>query len=333
MKSVFGFAMTLWGAALAGMLAQAPAALPPATDTTAPNIPGVVKGGTKVLVVKDGFQGTEGPIVMSDGSLVFTEQQASRITKIDKDGNVSTYLEKANVSSGLAYDPKGRLISVQRGRDGEGKAQVGVLAPTNAMLVDNFEGQPFKMPNDLVADKKGGVYFTDSGLPLQGQPTAPREGRALYYLKPDNQLIRLDNQIDFPNGVVLSPDEKVVYANSLEGEWIFAYDVQPDGSVRNKRNFARLEAAHRPEGNTDPGFRTYGADGLAVDGAGRLYVATQIGVQVFSPQGQHLGTIPTSRPAQNVVFAGTDRKTLYVVGRGAVYKIAMQAQGYMGRAK
>ena len=76
-----------------------------------------------------------------------------------------------------------------------------------------------------------------------------------------------------------------------------------------------------------------GADGLTIDGQGRVYVAASNGVQVFTPQGQHLGTIPTPRPPQNVAFAGADKKTLYIVGRGAVSKVQMLAEGFKGRAK
>ena len=92
---------------------QAPA--PPATDTVAPDIPGAVKAGTKVIVIKDDFQGTEGPIALPDGTVAFTEGGANRITRIDKDGKVSVYLENTNGSNALAFDSKGRLISVQRG--------------------------------------------------------------------------------------------------------------------------------------------------------------------------------------------------------------------------
>ena len=76
--------------------APAPASLPPATDTVAPEIAGVVKGGTKVQVIKTGLTtGTEGPIALNDGSgaVLFTEQQADRVSKIDKDGNVTPFLE------------------------------------------------------------------------------------------------------------------------------------------------------------------------------------------------------------------------------------------------
>src|SRR5829696_2513544 len=80
----------------------------PPTETVAPDIPGVVKGGTKVQVIKFGFQGTEGPIGLPDGSLIFTETQANRITRIDKDTNAtSTFLENTNGSNGLGWDVKG----------------------------------------------------------------------------------------------------------------------------------------------------------------------------------------------------------------------------------
>ena len=73
--------------------------------------------------------------------------------------------------------------------------------------------------------------------------------------------------------------------------------------------------------------------GLAIDNEGRLYVAASNGVQVFTSQGQHLGTIPTPRPPHNLAFAGTDKKTLYIVGRGVVSKVRMTADGFKGRPK
>src|SRR5690242_14324038 len=91
--------------------AQTPAPQAPPTDTVAPDIAGVVRGGTKVQVIKDGFQGTEGPIALPDGSVIFTETNASRITKIDKDDKISTFLDNTNGSNALAFDGKGRLIS------------------------------------------------------------------------------------------------------------------------------------------------------------------------------------------------------------------------------
>ena len=149
-------------------LAQAPAQppLPPATDTVAPDIPGVVAGGTKVQVIKDGFVGTEGPIPLPDGTIIFTHPGQSRITKIDKDGSTSPFLENTNGSNGLAFDSKGRLISAQA-------TGIGILYPKGSekTLLDSCAGKRFGRPNDVVVDKKGGVYFTD---PVGFGPDAPK---------------------------------------------------------------------------------------------------------------------------------------------------------------
>jgi gluconolactonase len=131
--------------------------------------------------------------------------------------------------------------------------------------------------------------------------------------------------VERPNGVTLSKNEKILYATNRE--FLMAFDVQPDGSLRNPRTFVELVGLTKAPDGTPQG----GADGLIIDDAGRLYAATGPGVQVFSPQGKHLGTIPIPLAPQNIAFAGPDSRTLYVVGRGAAYKIAMQAQGIKNR--
>ena len=196
------------------------------------------------------------------------------------------------------------------------------------MLTDNYEGTPYARPNDLTVDKKGGVYFSDAGLNPDQNPPPPPMPLAVYYINPAGKTIRVAEGITRPNGVLLSRDEKILYVNDTNGEYLLAFDVQDDGTLRNRRNFAKYEGVTRT-----PQRVTSGADGLAIDSQGRVYVCTQAGIQVFSPQGQHLGTIPLSRPPQNMAFAGPDKKTLYVVGRGAAYKIQMLAQGFKGRAK
>jgi sugar lactone lactonase YvrE len=316
----------LTGARLTG--GQTPQA--PATDTVAPAIPGVVAAGTKVQVIKSGFEGTEGPIGMPDGSLIFTETQANRITRIDANGNTSTFLENTNGSNGLAFDAKGRLVSVQTV---PGQTKIGVIYPkgSEATLADSFDGSPFGRPNDLVVDRKGGVYFTEPG-PNPQQAAAGSSTTlppAVYYVPPRGKAIKIADGIERPNGIMLSRDEKTLYVNNSNGEYLLAFDVKPDGTVGNRRNFAKYESGSK----NAAGVFTSGADGLAIDSEGRLYVAASTGVQVFSPKGEHLGTIPLSRAPQNLAFAGPDKKTLYVVGRGSAFKIQMQAQGYQGRAK
>jgi gluconolactonase len=297
---------------------------PPAAETIAPAIAGVVAAGTKVVLIKDGFDGTEGPIAHPDGSLLFTETNASRIVRIDRDDNVTTFLENTNGSNGLAFDSKGRLISVQTT---PGRTRVGVILPkgSEALLADGFEGRP----NDLVINKNGGAYFTvPSALaPKPGTPP-PAHVPLVYYIPPGGKMMKVAEGIEFPNGVLLSRDERVLYVNNTRGEYMLAHDVQPDGTLTNRRNFGRYEGVTK----TETGVAS-GADGLAIDSEGRIYAATTVGVQVFGPDGKHLGTIPSSRPMQNLAFAGPDKKTLYVVGRGGAFKIQMLSQGFTGRAK
>lgn len=296
------------------------AAQPPPTDTVAPDIPGVVKGGAKIQVIKDGFEDTEGPIALPDGSLIFTETRASRLTKIDKDGRTSTFLESTNGSNGLAFDSKGRLYSVQTT---PGAMKVGIIYPKGSerVLTDNFEGKPYNRPNDLVVDRNGGVYFTD--FAFQAPPPPGSMPAAIYYIPPGGKVTRVAEN-DRPNGIELSPDEQTLYVNT-NGEYLLAFDIQKDGRLGPARNFGKYQGI--APGQTPRG------DGLAVDSDGRVYAATTAGVQVFGPKGQYLGTMTLSRVPQNLAFAGQDKKTLYIVGRGVAFKVQMLARGYKGRAK
>jgi len=303
---------------------QAPA--PPATETVTPDIAGVARAGTRVIVIKDDLQATEGPIALPDGTLAFTEAGANRISRIDKDDKVAAYYENANASNALGFDSKGRMISVQRGT----APQIGFVGRNGSegTLANDFEGNP----NDLVVARNDGVYFTvptarpqAPGAAAPSTPFVP----AVYYIAPNSgKSIKVAEGITNPNGIQMSPDERTVYVNDTRGEYLIAMDVQPNGLLGPKRNFAKYEGVQK----TETGVAS-GADGLAVDADGRVYTATSIGVQVFSPQGQHLGTIPLSRSPQNLAFAGPDKKTLYIVGRNAAWKVQLLASGYKGRAK
>lgn len=301
---------------------------PPVADTVAPDIPNVVAGGTKVTLVKDGFQNAQGAVAAPDGSLLFTERSANRIMKLDKDGNVTSYMEATGQANGITFDSKGRLIAVQFE-----PARVSVLAPTKSTLTEKIDGHAFGQPKDLIVDKKGGVYFTDIlGIFAEGV------GPGVYYVKPDGQTtVKITGEIPRPSGVTLSPDEKTLYVIDSLGTFVKQFDVQPDGTARNGRNFSEI-FDRRPAHSL--------ADGAVVDAAGRLYVATYRGVIVVGPDGKKLGTIPTPRQPVNLVFAGPDKKTLYVLTAvlaardanavpefGAIYKIPMLAEGVKGRPR
>lgn len=300
-----------------------------AQETVAQAIPGVVAVGTKIELIKEGFKGTEGPVALPDGSLAFTETQASRITRVAADGTTSSFLENSNGSNGLGFNANGELVSVQ-----VNDTRVGIVYPQGheRTLASSYEGLPFGRPNDLVVDKRGGVYFTDSGVnvaPGQPAPTKVFAKPAVYHITPEGALKRLAADIERPNGIQLSPDEKVLYVANTLGENVLAYDVAADGSLGARRNFAKLAGWSK----NDSGVWSSGADGLAVDEKGRLYVASSAGIEVFSPSGEALGAIALPKKPQNLAFAGADKKSLYIVGRGSAYRIVTQTAGYTGRAK
>jgi gluconolactonase len=291
---------------------------PPPASFIAPSISGVVAAGTRIELVAPGLQRTEGPVAMPDGSMLVSSRNS--ILKVDLSDSVSTFVENSNQTNAMGWDPEGRLVSVQRAA---GSERVGVLYPADEVttLADNYQGQPFNSLNDLALDKRGGVYFTDT--------------QGIYYLPPGGSVTRIIDEVPRPNGLVLSPDERTLYVHNKDGVYMLAYDVAPDGTISNRRNFARYKSVRIP-GHDDPSWdEDNGADGMAVDSEGRVYAATNAGVEVFSPRGELLGVMPVQwgaennniRKPQNLAFGGPDRKTLYIVGSGTVYKVRTLSQG------
>lgn len=304
-----------WFLTVATVLAAGQAAPEgPERQTTAPGIPGVVAAGTKVERIWTGNQSSDGVIAGPDGSLLFPEQAAHRIGKIDPNGKVSVFLENTNATGGIGFDPKGRIIAVERGT-----AVVSALTPTRVVLADQCEDQKFRNPSDIVVNRHGGTYFT--------APRGGDLGSIVCYISPDGKVRKITDKAPRANGIQLSRDEKILYVGNRQT--IEAFDINPDGSVHNQRTFAT----------------TSGVDGLAIDSEGRVYAALTEGVAVFSPEGKHLGTIPTPRQTTSIAFAGPDKRTLYIVGRfhdgpdgkaqwaRSMYKVSMLAQGFMGRPK
>jgi gluconolactonase len=285
-----------------------------------PAIAGVVNAGTPIQLVKDGFEAVEGPLPQADGSLLFTNPRVNRILSIAPDGSLSTWYEGAGGANALTRTPKGEVVATLTESFAIGVVQPGAAA---RVLAGNYEGTPFNRPNDLVADGQGNIYFTDT-VPLTA--TAPAKmPSALYQLTAKGKLVRIADDIARPNGVALSLDERTLYVANTSGEWVLAFALDREGQSKGRRDFAKL--ALPPPQNAANASAGSGADGLAVDEKGRLYVATTLGVQVFAPEGAPLGIIALPKQPQNLAFSGPDRSTLFVVGRGAVYRIATLTHG------
>ncbi|MDR3351620.1 MAG: SMP-30/gluconolactonase/LRE family protein [Zoogloeaceae bacterium] len=290
-------------------------------------IPGVARAGTPIELIREGFEGTEGPLGLPDGSFIFTETRANRITRITEDGRIATYLEATNGANGLGLNAAGELVAVQTVAP-----KVGVLLPADKAraLAERYEGLPFQRPNDLVVGLKAGIFFTDPGpnpSAAAQEDKTPRTKPGVFRIL-NGKLERVIEGIERPNGVQLSPDERTLYVANTLGEHVLAFALAVDGKIGPRRNFARLQGWTKG----DNGFSS-GADGLAIDQEGRLYVASNAGIEIFDAKGKALGVIALPHRPQNLAFAGKDKKTLYIVGRGAAYRIRLDAAGFSGRAK
>ena len=292
-----------------------PTPVPGPRDYTITDISGVVAGGQRwKFVWQEAGNNGDGIVGTNDGLLI-AQNDNSKVVKLDKTGKPSVVYADTHTGGSLSISKKGDVFIVQRGL----KSGILQLAPRRRELANSYQGDPLDCvggnPNDLSADSKGGVYFTQGSV---------------YYADSKGTITRYGQNIA-PNGIVLSADEKTLYVTN--GPTLAAFDVRSDGSLANQREFAKLEGG----GN---------GDGSTIDAAGRIYVTSNPGVQVIGPDGKYLGIIPTPRPVISVAFGGTEKKTLYVLARGAksangeevanaaqVYAIQMVTQGFRGRAK
>ncbi len=320
------------------------AAEAPAVVGTATEIAGVVAGGSPITRIVQGYKGLDDPVGLKDGSLLFSEPDMRRVHRLNTQTDEATvFIPESNESHGVTEDAQGRLISAQAW---DGSTRIGVIYPkgSEATLADKYNGMPFSRPNDLIVTRKGGIYFTDPGLTKQqaeelvkrngGKPLAPRLPPAVYYIAPGQAPVKIEDKLIRPNGVTLNRDETKLYVDDSNGEHVMVWDIRTDGLVENRREFATLKGRSNRD-NGLGGVKSF-ADGMTVDDNDRLYVATGGGVEVFSPQGQPLGTIPVRCPpadCQNIAFSGANKQTLYIGGAGSLYKVQMIARGIATRSK
>jgi sugar lactone lactonase YvrE len=321
-------------ALVAGQAASGTISLPPA-----PDIPGVIRAGTRPELLAQGLQGADDPVWIAGVGLVFSEVNANRIVRLTDEDKLVTFVGDLHLPLGMTFDAQGRLISIQ---SEQGFVSVRVVWPLGkeAVLAERFEGLPFSRPNGITVDKKGGLYFSDPGQnPAQEAELRKTQARlppAVYYVPAGGAPIRVADGIARPNGVHLSRDEKTLYVNDTNGIESFAFEVLPDGRLSNRRVFATHVGRTPPLGATE-GVAS-GADDLVIDSEGRVYSITAAGIEVFSEAGKPLGVIPAVCTAaggrcQALAFGGADKKTLYVAGAGTLLRIRMVAQGFTGRAK
>ncbi len=262
----------------------------------------LIAEGASVEKLSGGFTFTEGPAADSKGNVYFTDIPENRIHKWSTDGKLSTFVEESGNANGLAFDKNGTLIACQHG----GRGVFSFDAEGNeTLLIGQYQGKKLNSPNDLWITSKGGIYFTD---PRYGnRDNMEQDGEHVYYLSPDGKkLTRVIDDLVRPNGIIGTPDGKILYVADNADKKTFVYKINKDGTLSNKKLFA-------PDGS----------DGVALDEHGNLYLTTDA-VLIYSPEGKLLERIEIPERPANVCFSGKDRKTLFITARTSIYAVKMK---------
>jgi gluconolactonase len=272
--------------------------------------PSPVAPGAKLEKLAGGFAFTEGPTVDADGNVYFTDQPNDRIHKWSTDGKLSTFMEKCGRSNGLCFDAKGILWACADEKNELWTIDVATKKTT--VVAKGYDGKLFNGPNDVWVRPDGGAYFTDPYYKRNYWQRGPEEQdkRGVYFLSKDGKLSRVDGDYKQPNGLVGTPDGKTLYVSDIEGSKTYSYDIQPDGSLKNRKLFC-----------------TMGSDGMTLDEDGNVYI-TGRGVIVFDKNGSELTRIPVQEPwTANVCFGGKEMKTLFITASTNLYAIQMRVKG------
>lgn len=292
---------------------------------------------------------TEGPAWHPSGNVYFTDVANNRIMRLDPKGEMHVFRQPSGRSNGLVFDGQGRLLCCEGGgAEGNRRVTRTELDGTIAVMANQFEGKRLNSPNDITVDSRGRIYFTD---PRYGDTSDTEQKDAqgqliegVYRIDEPGKVTRIiTHEVDRPNGIAISPDEKFLYvADNVNtgpkavggNRKLWRFDFRDDGTV---------DLASRKlifDWGTDRG-----PDGMALDDQGRLYVAAgfnfpkppaetadrhKAGVYVISPGGELLDFIPV--PADmctNCTFGGTDLKTLYITAGHTLWNIPTRATGHV----
>jgi gluconolactonase len=282
----------------------------------------------------------EGPAFDGQGNLFFSDVYASRIFRMAADGKLSVFRADSGRTNGNTFDAKGRLISCEGAEQGPGGRRRVVRTDLETgrveILTERYQGKRYNSPNDVVADARGRIWFSD---PFYGDDRSALEMdvEAVYRIDPDGTVKRVlaRPDVERPNGLALTPDGGTLYVVDSHGRpggnrKVWAFEVAEDGTPGRRRQVFDF-------GNGR------GGDGLRLDERGNLWVAAGIafprhsgetsdvppGIYILTPGGELLGRIPIPEDlCTNLAFGGPGRRTLFVTAGKSIYKVPLTVSGY-----
>lgn len=251
-------------------------------------------------LVGSGYKFTEGPTANTKGEVFFSDIPDNRIYKVNLNGQVTVFAENTGGVSGLKFGPDGLLYATAHGR--------------KQILVYDAHGKPKIVAkgvesNDLCITQSGDIYATD--------PT----NRRVWLIKPNGTKRVVDEGVRSPKGIQLSPDQSLLYVADTEGQFVWSYQISESGALAFKQRYYHL---HLVDGSSQSG-----ANGMTVDRDGRLYVATEAGIQFCDQAGRVNGILskPQNSRISNVAFGGPNGDELYVTCTDKVFKRKTRVQG------
>jgi len=252
----------------------------------------------------EGYGFADGSCADAEGNFYFTDvSKGTTVNKIDLQGKLSVFIENTPRISGIKFGPDGRLYAATQNP----KKQIVAFDRAGQMTVLLDEAEP----NDLVVTHQGGVYFTQTGK------------QQVMYIDPKGAARAVDKGINKPNGLTLSPDQKTLVVSDFGGTNLWTFQIQADGSLAHRQPSMTAQVAL--------GKLESKGDGMTADTAGRYYVCTELGVQMFDPTGRLGGVIlkPEDKFAANLAFAGPNHEYLYLACSDKIYRRKTQAKGLL----
>jgi len=281
-------------------------------------------------ILATGLRFPEGPVSMSDGSVLLVEIARGTITRIAPDGALSVVARPGGGPNGLAIGPDGALYCCNNGGFtwvDDGKILRAGLEPPDysggrieridpvtgavTVLYERCGEHRLRGPNDIVFDGDGGFYFTDLGK----NRARERDHGGVYYARADGSgIVEVAYPILTPNGIGLSPDGALLYVAETETSRLWAFDIVAPGKVA-KQPFPSPHGGRLVAGL--PGYQRF--DSLAVEASGKICIATLLtgAITVISPQGEILRQVTMPDPmTTNICFGGPELRRAYVTLSG-----------------